>query len=403
MTNLTLDKNKKYLLACSFGPDSMALFHLLVKGGYHFDCAIVNYHLRDESNSEVAGLLNYASKFNVKVHVYEVKEDITSNIEARCRNARYTFFKELSEKYGYDEVLVAHHQDDLIETYLLQKQRQNYPIYYGIEENTFIMGVKIHRPLLNYKKSELLTICDKNQVPYSIDKTNFDVTIKRNKIRHEIVSKMNEEERREILGVIEQENKNLSSLLSSIKKEKLSCVDYVLSLDLKTASYALNMLAKSLNDSLYLSRQNVGQVLNVLKSSKPNGQFKIKEGLYLLKEYEQFEFLTSKIESVTYAYLISKPDSLNTKYFYLDFTGDTSNRNVSPSDYPIIIRNVKLSDTVFINGYKVKARRLMIDWKVPLRKRLVWPVIINKDNKCIYIPRYQKDFKVPESCNFFVK
>ena len=69
MHELNLDKNSKYLLACSYGPDSMALFHLLVSQGYNFDCAIVNYHIRKESNSEVEGLLNYASNYKVKVHV----------------------------------------------------------------------------------------------------------------------------------------------------------------------------------------------------------------------------------------------------------------------------------------------------------------------------------------------
>ena len=57
MIEIDLDKSKKYLLACSSGPDSMALFYLLVKNGYDFACAIVNYHIRKESDEEVASLV----------------------------------------------------------------------------------------------------------------------------------------------------------------------------------------------------------------------------------------------------------------------------------------------------------------------------------------------------------
>ena len=47
---LNIDKKKKYLLACSDGPDSMALFKMLLLEGYQFSVAHVNYHLRQESD-----------------------------------------------------------------------------------------------------------------------------------------------------------------------------------------------------------------------------------------------------------------------------------------------------------------------------------------------------------------
>ena len=403
MIQLKLDKSKKYLLACSFGPDSMALFHLLYQEGYKFDCAIVNYHLREESDYEVKSLKDYASKFNIMVHVLDVKENLATNIEARCRTIRYQFFKDLTDQFGYDATLVAHHQDDLLETFLMQKQRQNCPIFYGIKENTTINGVNIIRPLLTFTKAELLKLCEVNNVPYSVDKTNFDVSIKRNKIRHQIIAKMTNEEREILLQEINIKNNELQSILCSIDLTYLNDVEYVLSLDEKSQQYALNMLVKKLDDSIYLSKVNVGQVISILKSNKPNGQFTIKNGLYLIKEYESFEFFNNQIKQIEYSYVLNNPSKLDTPYFYLDFTQDASNRNVTPDDYPLTIRNVQLDDFVIINGYKCHVKRLLIDWKVPYRKRLIWPAIFNKDNVCIYIPRYQKDFVPNKNCNFFVK
>ena len=403
MIKLNLDKNKKYLLACSFGPDSMALFHLLQENGYIFDCAIVNYHLRKESDFEVESLIRYASHFGVKVHVYNVEETINKNIEARCREIRYNFFKQLTDRFGYNATLVAQHQDDHIETYLLQKQRQNFPIFYGIKEKTIINGVQIIRPLLDYSKGQLLDICKQADVPFSIDQSNFDTKIKRNKIRHEIVSKYSQEERLKILAEIVDENRNLSVLLNSLNNEKLCEVDYILSLVSIKQSYALNLVLNNSGIQSNLSKANVGQCISVLKSDKPNGQFLIKTSVYLIKEYESFCFSSSKLSDVDYEFKLVNPGVLDTPYFYLDFSKDSKSRNVYESDYPLTIRHLKKDDIYIINGYKVSARRLLIDWKVPYRKRLIWPAILNKSRKVIYIPRYQKDFKPDSASNFYVK
>ena len=403
MIQLNLDKNNRYLFACSFGPDSMALFHLLQSQGYHFDCAIVNYHLRNESDLEVEGLLKYASSFGIKVHVLDVKERPLKNIEATCRKIRYQFFKVLTDKNGYVATLVAHHQDDLIETYLLQKDRQNCPIYYGINEKTVINGVTIIRPLLSCSKKDLLNICEENNVPFSVDKTNFDLSIKRNKFRHQIVSKMSPKKRTNILKEINEKNKELDSLKNLLDRTDLNDIYSILCFSEIEIKYALNRLLVSSGIKASLSNKNVGQVISILKSKKPNGEFLIKSWLWLVKEYGYFEFSTKKFDAQNYSYNLAKPGVLDTDYFYLDFTKNSLDRNVSIYDYPITIRNIQKNDKIVIKGYITEARRLLIDWKVPYRLRLIWPVIINKDNKCIYIPRYQKDFVPQKGCNFYVK
>ena len=403
MNHLNLKKDRKYLLACSFGPDSMALFHLLRIDGYNFECAIVNYHLREESNSEVEGLVKYASNFGIKVHILYVKKKISKNIESECRKIRYDFFKELSDKYQYDATLVAHHQDDVIETFLLQKQRQNCPIYFGIKEKTVINNVTIIRPILAYTKAQLISICNNNNVPYSVDKTNFDVSIKRNKIRHEIVSKMSQSERNQIIDEIGEENSKLNKLFSSLKNTDLNSVEQYLKLNDLEKEYALHLLLEKEGLYIPLSTSVVGQITNVLKSSKSNGEFKIKKDLYVYKEYGRFSLNNKKTDTVSYKYVLNEPRKLETEYFKLDFTKGAENRNIHLEDYPLTIRNIDLNDSIVINGYKVKANRLLIDWKVPYRIRLIWPVILNNKNEVIYIPRYQQKFKVTEDLNFYVK
>lgn len=403
MKKLNLNKNLKYLLACSYGPDSMALFNMLVKEGFNFDAAIVNYHLRKESDSEVKGLLDHASKNGVKVYVHDNKNPLNNNIESRCREIRYNFFKSLFDINGYDALLVAHHQDDHLETYLLQKNRQINPIFFGINEKTMIKGMPVIRPLLSISKEDLLQYCKDNNVPYAIDKSNFDTSILRNKIRHEVIGKLSAKERNDLLSEIDKKNLELSQLINKIDRSELNEINYLLSLDKKSFSYAINMLVTSVNSSLSISKENVGEIRKILLSKKPNIVSKIKRGLYLIKEYERVSFSKSEPKASTYSYLLKRPTKLDTPYFQLNFLVDASNRNVHLEDYPLIIRNIKDGDYTYINGYKVEVRRLLIDWKMPISLRLKWPVIVNKEGKIIYVPRYQKEFQIDKNCNFFVK
>lgn len=400
---LKLDKSKKYLLAVSFGPDSMALFDMLYKNGYKFDCAIVNYHLRKESDSEVKGLLDYSKDKNIKVFVKDAPINSKTNIEATCRKIRYQFFKELYLIGDYSSLLVAHNQDDHLETYLMQISRQICPIYYGISEKTQILDVPVIRPLLNFNKSDLLKYCDENNVPYAIDATNFDTSILRNHIRHDIIGKMSGKDREKLRKEIDKRNDELKTVLKQIDQDRLKEVNYLLSLDSISLKYALNMLVKQLGKNKFLSKENVGEIKKALLSKKPNIVSRIKQGVYLVKEYGFVEFSKTDNFVVEYSYKLNKPGKLDTPYFHLDFKGGSAGRNVKIEDYPLTIRNIKTSDFLHINGYKVTANRMFIDWKMPYRLRFRWPVIVNKDNKVIYIPRYQKGFIPTKESNFFVK
>lgn len=399
---LNLDKNKRYLLACSYGPDSMALFKMLLDEKYDFEVAHVNYHLRSESNSEQEGLKSFCNIHKIKLHIYEVNEDLGhSNIEAKCRNIRYEFFKKLNAEFSFDATLIAHNQDDLIETYILQKRRKNLVKFYGIAENCCLFDMEIIRPLLNYKKSELTSFCIKNNVPYSIDKTNLENTFERNKIRHLIIELMNDEERDNYIKEINLENSKLKTIFDNISSLDLSNKNILLKLDDIELAYSLNLLLEKSSLNYQISFQFVKEIKKALLSDKSNIFIPIKSNLYFVKEYNACKFI--EMCSIEYSYILDKPGELDTPYFYLNFTKDSSNRNVTINDYPITIRNARSGDMYLIKGYQKQVRRLFIDWKLPVTKRSTWPVIISNSGKIIYIPRYQKDFKPTKDCNLIVK
>lgn len=399
---LNLDKNKRYLLACSFGPDSMALFDMLLKEGYKFAVAHVNYHLRKESDDEEIELRNFCLIHGVGIFVKNVKENLgENNLEAKCRDIRYNFFIDIVKSNGFDALLIAHQEDDLIETYLMQKKRKNLVNYFGIKEISYFTDVEIIRPLLKYRKKELLIYCRMFGVPYAIDKTNLEDHFLRNQIRHQIVEPMSSEDRNKILNEINDENKKLAEIFDNISKINAHSVAEYNRLNDNEFLYAIVALGRQIKSDFSISKEQGSELRKVLLSDKPNISLTVDE-LVFLKEYDRLS-IKEDVESCDYEYILEKPNLLDTPYFFLDFSGDTSSRNVSLEDYPLTIRNARSNDAYQIKDYKKELRRLFIDWKMPISIRNRWPVIVNKDGVIVYVPRYQKDFVKPEDCDFYVK
>ncbi len=399
---LNLDLDKKYLLACSYGPDSMALFSLLLEYGFNFDVAHVNYHLRKESDDEERELRTFCAEKQVLLYVYNNQEKIENNVEARCREIRYNYFKQLFDKNHYDALLVAHQQDDHLETYLLQKERKNLVNYFGIAPETTINGMTVLRPLLNLTKVDTKNICDSNNIPYAIDKTNLLPIFKRNKIRINVINKLLPRTRQSLLEEIKRNNDTLKAMFAKLETVDGS-ISTLLKLNQVEFAYYLNKQIKKISPEFLITYKQSKEVAQILTSKKPNiSVFLPKYNVIIVKSYDRLEVKPHEPRS-SYSFVIDEPTIIDNDYFFANLLSDTSNRNITLADYPITIRSFKANDKYKIKDYEVLVRRLFIDWKMPMSVRGVWPIILNKDGKVIYIPRYQKDFIPDENTNFYVK
>lgn len=178
------------LIACSGGPDSVVLAHLLYTCGYAVGLAHVNYGLRaHQSNEEEAIVRQLAANWGVPIFV--LHPDTHAEI-VRCqkplqvvaREIRYAFFAEIMQTQGYTHCATAHHIDDHAETILHALLRENAPrILHGIPETrqAYI------RPLLSVPKRDILAYAASQQLPYGIDSSNLKTDYTRNKIRHKVL------------------------------------------------------------------------------------------------------------------------------------------------------------------------------------------------------------------------
>lgn len=399
---LKLDKNQRYLLACSYGPDSMALFSMLKNEGYYFEVGHVNYHLRDESTLEQENLKAYCAQNHVNFHGFEVVAHFgKANLEKACRDIRYNFLMQVLKDRELDAILVGHHQDDLIETYLMQIRRRNLVLHFGIKEKTMMSDALVIRPLLTFSKRDLLSYCDDHQVPFAIDKSNLTDRYLRNQIRHHVVEKLTREQREIYLKEIEDKNNSIAAIFAKINSEKYETNNEILRLDDVEFLYALVLKGRALKNDFKLSKKQGMELRKILASKKANVTLLI-DGLSFQKHYDTFSFSLPENDH-NFNYILERPGQLDTPYFCLDFTGDTSNRNVGSIDYPLTIRNARPSDQYGIKEYSKTLRRLFIDWKMPNNLRKRWPVIVNREGRIIYVPRYKNDFVSDLKLNFYVK
>ena len=392
-----VDDKKRYVLACSFGPDSMALLDMAIKEKIDIIVAHVNYHKRDVSNFEEDSLRKYCLDHNITIEVLDTAGmEYVGNFQNWARKIRYEFFKQVAEKHNCLGVLVAHQQDDLIETYLMQKNRKNIVKHPGIAEITEINGAKIIRPLLGFSKADLLEYDKRNNVPFSVDVSNLSDDYSRNKIRHSIVEKMTEEERSQILNELSE--KLNESILFSLRWN----LNDFLSLSVKDITLILAKFIEEKRVHRDISRSFVENILKALSSRKSNLVIPLYDGLVISKSYGNVYLLDSK-QKTTYMYILNKGDVVDDNLFYLDFSDSFGDRNVFEKDFPITIKPIFKDDVYKVAGYDCSVRRLFIDWKVPPHLRECWPGIYNKDGKLIYIPRYREKFVDNHPAKFVIK
>lgn len=404
MNKLNLDKNKKYLLACSFGPDSMALFGMLLEGNYNFSVANVNYKMRGtESDNESQNLKEFCNKNGIKFYELVVEgKTLKGNFQKAAREVRYKFFAKIQQENKYDYVLVAHNLDDNITTYLMQKRRKTEVFYYGIQERAVINGAKILRPLLNVSKVDLEKYCVTNNIPYSIDSSNKRKIYARNKIMIDEVSKMNSEEKRlicEEINILNNKNReNYEKISNYVDNHKIFGVEWLrekFEVDENFVyQFIYYLFLKNNSENMY-SKNIATDIISMIISDKPNRTRKLNDNLYLIKGYDYF-FLSNSKTAQKFSKTVQKPCIFEYEHLKIDLNR-AEEINLKDSDFPITIRSYKKNDEYLIKDYRKQINRLFIDMKLPTYFRNSWPIILTKDGVIKHIPRYRKDYVAKEN------
>lgn len=180
----------KVLVALSGGADSVALLRVLLRLGYACEAAHCNFHLRgEESVRDERFVRALAERLGVPLHVihfdtnaYAASHNVS--VEMAARELRYDWFAKVRQECGAKVVVVAHHRDDSVETFLLNLVRGT-----GINGLQGIRPVNgdVVRPLLCVSRAEILDYLSSLGQDYVTDSTNLQDEFVRNKLRLNVI------------------------------------------------------------------------------------------------------------------------------------------------------------------------------------------------------------------------
>ena len=183
-------------LAVSGGSDSVALAFLLTKGGTKKNAAKrfvvlhVDHGLRPESKEEYRFVRALAKRLGLPfkgTHAKVVQEKGES-LEMAARRVRLAFFARQMRLCRLDAIATGHHMDDVAETFLMRIRRASGPEgLAGIKEKSTVGDIRFVRPLLGCRDAELRAYLRKYGEEWREDASNDDVSIERNRVRHEVI------------------------------------------------------------------------------------------------------------------------------------------------------------------------------------------------------------------------
>ncbi len=191
----------KYIVAVSGGVDSVALLHMLQQHSDHeLVVAHVSHGIRPDSFDDLEFVWKLADAGNVPFEHVQLQLGSGAS-EEQARDARYTWLDGIKQKHGADAIVTAHHQDDVLETMVLNLQRGT-----GWRGLASLRSTgDRHRPLLGVSKARLVRYALDHGLVWREDSTNNDVRYTRNYIRHGVLPKLTPEQRRKLVRLAKQQ------------------------------------------------------------------------------------------------------------------------------------------------------------------------------------------------------
>jgi tRNA(Ile)-lysidine synthase len=189
----------RYLVGVSGGRDSVALLHRLIEAGYeNLIVCHLNHQLRGRSSQADA---RFVEKLVAKCHadfelastnVQTLAKKKKMSIETAAREARYSFFARVAKRRRCHAIFLAHHADDLVETFLINLFRGAGATGLAAMREVFTrriddVDLTIVRPLLSVWRDEIDRYVREGRLKFREDASNKNLAPLRNKIRRRVL------------------------------------------------------------------------------------------------------------------------------------------------------------------------------------------------------------------------
>lgn len=186
---LNSTNKKKFVVAVSGGPDSLALAALSKAYTYFYKSkfyyVLINHNIRRNSLQEAKKVKNLLQKKKINLKIISNKKKIEKNIQGEARNIRYELLVNFCLKNNIRSLITAHNLEDQVETFLIRLSRGS-----GLRglsamrpKSKINSKINLYRPLLDTKKEFLIRISKKTFGNFIKDPSNKNLKYLRTKVR----------------------------------------------------------------------------------------------------------------------------------------------------------------------------------------------------------------------------
>lgn len=365
----------KIIVACSGGPDSMALLDMERKQGHEIVVCHVNYKKRKSADRDERYVKEYCEKHQLKMYTLYPVYPGDVNFQAWARDVRYEFFEETARKENITKIYIAHQKDDVIETYFFQKQRNMLCDTYGLMPTSKRKEFTLFRPLLQYEKKDLEQYCKDNEVSYGVDESNLSDDYTRNQIRHSRIDLMSSQEKDEWMQAIEAENvrwqKQKEEYKQRIKKEGMVAL-----LSQKDAWLYLDLY---LNLPQHLSKKHLVSLVSQLKHA-----CLIDLKTHWLERHQDSIVVEEKRNDPEYVF--QSLDEMKGMSLFCEVGKTIEGMYLQEADFPVSLRIAREADEIRLRFGKKKVHRFFVDRKISRIERMHWYVVENAAKEIVFVP-----------------
>ena len=232
--NALMRRGDRVLVALSGGPDSVALLRLLrdLEAGGELAVAGIahlNHGLRDAAHGDEQFCRALAVELGLpfRSDLADVRARagrLRTSLEDAGRQARYELFERVAAELQADVIATGHTRDDQAETFLLRLLRGAGPRgLAGIHPRSG----RVVRPLLDLGRDELRTYLASLGQPFRDDESNRDLSIPRNRIRHELLPVLSRDYSPGITDVLAREAAIARQDEDRLQREAIDLLDLI--------------------------------------------------------------------------------------------------------------------------------------------------------------------------------
>ncbi len=276
----------------------------------HFD-----HGIRNDSGEDAAFVESLAKKYGLQFELGQGNLGADAS-EAQAREMRYDFLRQCCKKYKALGIVTAHHQDDLIETAIINLIRgtgwrglaamAHAPNSKSQIANNYQLPTtkyRVLRPLLGTTKQELVNYANKHKLTWREDSTNSNQDFLRNYVRLTLLPaalKADPEFNNKILSLVEstkmlrvQINNEISDIISNYQlpttNYQISRYQLIMWPDL-VANEVIYSVLVSLDSDWHPQRVQVERVLHFVKTARPGKQLRVSKHLLVEAKQDSVSF-----------------------------------------------------------------------------------------------------------------